>query len=364
MDPTHFIASLEKGRAGLTYFLCGPDRFVHEECRAAILRSVPPEWRAWCLAEFEFKPGELTRELELADQMPMLGGHTYLLFSDPEDFSHAADEDYEGLEKYLAYPSPHATVVFAALEPDRRRRFIQLLEKKAQVVEMLPLARREAAVWLRTYLRRAGVEISPPLAEAVAAKFERENKSTGATRQAAVNLLWMRTEIEKLLTAKPETKQVERSDLEAMVTFREEHEIGRLLAAMAERDFGQALGHLRALLASKESETLLLWCIGDLFRQALKASSAAGYGRGTPYAGAWSRSSNAFSTYEIARQALRTYSRDELALALRLVRGADLRAKSSWKESRLLLETLVWQIIAGRGSEPAFEIKAQIADPV
>ncbi len=351
MDPTQFIAALNSGKPAPAYFLRGPDRFLHEECRTAIVAALPAEARAWCFAEMEFKPGGLARELEGANHMPMLGGHSYFFFSDPEDFKHAGDEDYEDLQAYLESPSPSATVVFAAAEPDRRRRFIQLLEKKAQVVDMLPLGRREAAAWLRSYLRKAGVEIDPQLAETVAAKFE--SQGSRETGRSGVNLLWMRTEMEKLLAARPDAKRLERADLDLIITFREEHEIGKLLGALAERQFGKALAYLRALVASKEPETLLLWCIGDLFRQAIAGAP--------PTSRGWSRYANPFSTYEIAQRAARAYSRDELLLALRLVHGADLAIKSSWKDSTILLEFLVWQIITGKSgsSVPAFKLPEQ-----
>jgi DNA polymerase III delta subunit len=351
MDPAQFIAAFNNRRPAAAYFLRGPDRFLHEECRTAIVAALPAEAREWCYAEIEFKPGRLARELEGANQMPMLGGHSYFFFSDPEDFKHAGDEDYEVLQAYLESPSPSATVVFAAVEPDRRRRFIQLLEKKTQVVQMLPLTRREAAAWLKSHLRRAGVEIDPQLAESVAAKFETEGGKD--TNRPGVNLLWMRTEMEKLLATRPEAKRLERADLELIVTFREEHEIGKLLSALGERQFGKALTYLRALVASKEPETLLLWCIGDLFRQAIKSAPLANRG--------WSRPASPFSTYEIAQRAARVYSRDELMLALRLVRGTDLAIKSSWKDSAILLEFLIWQIVTGKSGQsvPAFELPEQ-----
>jgi DNA polymerase III delta subunit len=352
MDPTQFIAALNRGKPAPVYFLRGPDRFLHEECRTAIVAILPVGAREWCFTELEFTSGRLARELEGADQMPMLGGHSYFFFSDPEDFKQAGEVDYEDLQAYLGSPSPYATVVFAAVEPDRRRRFIQLLEKKAQVVEMLPVARREAATWLKSYLGKAGVEIEPQLAETVAAKFE--TAGGRETTRPGVNLLWMRTEIEKLLAAKPDAKRLERVDLNLIVTFREEHEIGKLLGALAERNFGKAVAFLRALLASKEPETLLVWCIGDLFRQAIKGAPA--YVRG-----GWSRPSSPFSTYEIAQRVACTYSRDESLLALRLVRGTDLAVKSSWKDSAVLLEFLVWQIITARGADSAlaFELPDQ-----
>lgn len=358
MRASEFFAAVRRGKLGPAYFLRGPDRFLHEECRSALIASLPAEAREWCLAEIEFSPGRLARELEGARQMPMLGGHNFLLFSDPDDFKHAGDADVEALAAYLDRPSPFATVVFAAAEPDRRRRFVQLLEKKGEVVELLPLARREAAAWLTNYLARAGVEIDPHLAEEIAAKFEASNdpRKQGAS---GVNLLWARTEVEKVLTARPGIRRLERADLDLMVVFREEHIIGKLLDRIAARDFPAALENLRALLASKESEMLLLWSIGDLFRQALKGG--AGFARGGRGArGSWYRGSNPYSTYEIAPRLHQKYSQQEILQALRHVRQTDLGIKSSWKDSKILLEFLVWRIIVGRGAEsyPSFELPA------
>jgi DNA polymerase III subunit delta len=354
MSPTHFIAALRKGKPAAAYFLRGPDRFLHEECRKAIEAALPPEAREWCLAEIEFQPKRLRQELQGATQMPMLGGHSFLIFSDPEDFKHSTDEDYEALDEYLARPSRFSTVVFAAAEPDRRRRFIQLLEKRAEVVEMLPLGRREAASWLRHYLGHSGVEIAPDLAEEVAAKFESSGEG-GQAKESGVNLLWMRTEIEKLLAGKPGVKRLERADLDLIVSFREEHEIGKLLHAIAERRLPPAYENLRALLSSKQSEMLILWCVGDLFRQALRSRSSPVYGQAASRYGAgrggWSR--NPFSTPELGLVARGKYSHRELLQALRHVRQTDLGIKSSWKDSRILLEFLVWQIIVGKSSGSA-----------
>lgn len=367
MGPTEFIAALSKGKTAAAYFFCGPDRFLHEECRSALIASLPPEAREWCVAEIEFQPGRLKRELDAAAQMPMLGGHNYLLFSDAEDFKGSRDEDYEALNDYLDRPPSFSTVVFTAVEPDRRRRLIQLLEKKTTVVEMLPLTRRDAAAWLKRGLQKDGIEIEGELAEKVAAKFETNRESRGEAKPGGVNLLWLRTELEKVLTAYPQAKRLEAAHFELMVGFREEHVIGKLLRAIADRQFPKALESLRALLASKESEMLLLWSIGDLFRQSLKNTSIAGgrlpasLGSGR---GGWNRFAHPFSTLETAQQAVRAYPREELLHALRLVRQADLGIKSSWKDSRILLEFLLWQIIVGKGSEsvPAFELPTRPAE--
>src|SRR2546428_7558839 len=83
MGPAEFIAAVRKGKPAPVYFLRGPDRFLHEECRRALIESVPPQAREWCLSDIEFQPGRLAKELEGADQIPMLGSRNYFFFSDP-----------------------------------------------------------------------------------------------------------------------------------------------------------------------------------------------------------------------------------------------------------------------------------------
>jgi DNA polymerase III delta subunit len=345
MLPTEFIALMHQGKPGPAYFLRGPDRFLHEECRAAVLAALPPEAREWCLNELEFQPARLKSDLEGALQMPMLGGRSYFLISDTEDFRHAGEEDFEALDAYLARPSSFATVIFGAIEPDRRRRFIQCLEKRAEVVEMLPPNRREAVAWLKAYLRRAQVEVESEIAEQIVQRFEGFGEAARGARGSGVNLLWLRTELEKLLAARPQARRIEKADLGIIVGVREEHEIGKLLAAIADRQCSQALEVLRSLVAGKEPETLLLWCVGDLFRQALRAGPQSGFTRG------WqSRFSNPYSTFEVAPRAAKAYTREELLHSVRLVHAADLAVKSSWKDAQVLLEALVWQIISGRSA--------------
>ena len=106
MRATEFIAAMQKGQVGPAYFLRGPDRFLQEECRKAVVNSIPPDSRQWCLTELEFAAGELAHALEGAEQMPMLGGHNFLLISDPEDFKCAGDEDVEASPRLPGTPLP------------------------------------------------------------------------------------------------------------------------------------------------------------------------------------------------------------------------------------------------------------------
>ena len=182
-------------------------------------------------------------------------------------------------------------MIFLATEPDRAPALCPVAGKSGAACGV---AFARTAGRLRTgrsnFLQHAGVEIAGGLAEEIAGKFEISQDSRSAAGPSAVNLLWMRTEFEKLLTARPGMKRLEPVDLEVIVAFREEREIGKLLRAIGERKCAAALATLRELLASKVAETLILWCIGDLFRQAMRG--VATYGN----RGSWSRGANPYST--------------------------------------------------------------------
>ena len=106
---------------------------------------------------------------------------------------------------------------------------------------------------------------------------------------------------------------------------------------------------------------LVLWCIGDLFRQALKARTSSASAYGASYRGGRGGPSRGpFSTQEAALIAVRKYSQQELLQALRQVHQADLRIKSSWKDSRILLEFLVWQVVVGKASGGPLPVSEQV----
>jgi hypothetical protein len=104
---------------------------------------------------------------------------------------------------------------------------------------------------------------------------------------------------------------------------------------------------------------LIVWCIGDLFRQTLRGGGAP-YGGGR---GSWSRPANPYSTWEIVPLVLRNYPRQELQQALRAVRRTDLGIKSSWKDSRILLEFLVWQVVVGKETSGVPTIGEELPAP-
>ena len=161
MRPTEFITALRKGPVGAAYFLRGPDRFLQEECRKAVVNSIPPDSRQWCLTELEFAAGQLPACARRRRADAHVGRPQFPAHFRPGGFQvKRATRMWKRCARTWSVPRPFSTVVFLATEPDRRRRFVTLLEKKAQLVELRSPDRREAADWVEHFLQHAGVEIA------------------------------------------------------------------------------------------------------------------------------------------------------------------------------------------------------------
>ena len=328
MTPKQFVDRLRRGDWAPVYFFCGEEAFLHQKCRQELLKALPEEAHAWGVHSLEWRAGELAGVLDQASQMPMVGPRNLFLIRDAEDFAHAKEADYEALQGYLRQPPLFSTVVFMAEEPDRRRRFVTLLFKQAEVVEMRRPEAAEVVRWISRLLQRQGVEIDREAAEELAEEFGR-------------NLLWIHTELEKLRLSRPEQKRITVRDLESLVSLAEDHEVTRLLRCIAERKGREALLQLAHLIRSHEPELRLLWHIGHLFRRSLSLSNypdryPARPGRGADL---------------LPRIAARSYSHQERLQALRSVHEADLEIKSSWKDTHLHLEFLIWKIIERSASK-------------
>ena len=330
MTPRQFLEQLRGNRWAPVYFFCGEEGFFHDRCRQVLLRTVPPEVRSWCVHSVDFAPGGLASLLEQAYQMPMMGPRNVFLIRDVGDFSHAAEEDYEALKGYLEKPSLFSAVMFMAEEPDRRRRFVSLLLKRAEVVEMRRPEGADTLRWVAEILRGPGIQIDRAAAETLA-------------RKLGGNLLWIQTELEKLRLGNPGIKRITVQDLDGLVSIAEDHEVNLLLRALAERNGGEALRRLDSLLRSSEPELRLLWHIAQLFRRSLSAPPGGTYPRRFPAGRGGDR--------DLAAQtAARNYSEPERKEVLRFVHEADLDIKSSWKDTQLRLEHLIWRIV-GPGAE-------------
>ena len=322
MTPKQFVDRLRRGDWAPVYFFWGEEVFLHQKCRQELLKALPEEAHAWGVHSLEWRAGELAGVLDQASQMPMGGPRNLFLIRDPEDFSQAKEADYEALKAYLRQPPLFSTVVFMAEEPDRRRRFITLLFKQAEVVEMCRPEAAEVVRWISRLLQDQGVVIDREAAEELTENFGR-------------NLLWIHTELEKLRLSRPEQKRITVRDLESLVSLVENHEVTRLLRSIAERESRKALLQLAHLIRSHEPELRLLWHIGHLFRRSLSLNNYPGRYPARP-----GREADL-----LPQIVAKNYSYQECLQALRSVHEADLEIKSSWKETYLHLEFLIWKII-------------------
>ena len=301
MRSTEFITALQKGQVGAAYFLRGPDRFFQEECRKAVVNSIPADSRQWCLAELEFAAGQLPPRWKAPSRCPCWAGTIFCSFPTRKTSSKPATRMWKRCAATWSAPPPFRRWFLSPRSRTGGGASFSCSKKKLQLVELRSPDRREAADWVKQFLAEEGVEIAAGLAEEIAGKFESSQDSRSAGGPSAVNLLWMRTELEKLLTARPGLRRVERCGPGG--AGRVSRGARDRQAAARHRSSASAPWrwlHCGSCWPARWRKRLILWCIGDLFRQALRGVPS--YGN----RGGWSRGANPYATSEMRPSRRRT----------------------------------------------------------
>ena len=309
LSPASLRAQLAAGEAAPLYLLIGADDVERGAVAREFLSLVEEDLRAFNVERCyggETSPDAL---IEAANVFPLMAARRVVLVSDaervlsPKRESKAADEQAERLERFIAAPSPHATVVFICGSLDMRRRVSKALLKAAQVVDCGTIEDAGAAErWVKARAAQDRVPLEPA---AVRVLVERAGIDIGRLR-GALERVGLYALGQKVITA---------TDVEAAVSPGPE----------AQADFGIA----RAIEQNDAPEAL---------RQ-LRAATEAG---GSP-----------FMILGQVRLAAERVAASRGPAAIGALLRTDLALKSSGGEATALLERLVVELCAPRGTRPA-----------
>ena len=287
LSATALRAQLAAGEAGPLYLLVGAD---------AVERSaVAAEFAA--LVEDELRPFNIDRHhgaditgdalIDAANMFPLMAPRRVVIVLEaerlltPKRESRAADEQAERLERFIADPAPHATVVFVCGALDMRRRVSKLLLREAQVVDCGTIEDPAAAErWVRA---RAAQERAPLDPGAARALVERVGLDIGRLRAALERVTLYAMGRPTITAADIEAAVV--PGPEAQTDFGIAKAIWRDDAAEALRELGRAtesgappfllLGQLRAA-AEKLPPARLSAAVGAVLRTDLALKSSGG----------------------------------------------------------------------------------------
>jgi len=357
-----FVAEVEaaaKGSAPMRpgYVLCGDEIFLHDRCRAAVLKAfVQPDLRDFCLSDLDLATTSIFEVLDHA-QTPSLMAPFQVIFvrNVRQLYTRGAKKDeFAALDRYFRSPNPQALLLFVAdflripsdarrMDMDDKNRFERLTETLGQHCGMVELARvneEDAMRWIVSTAQEAEVRVEPDAARELV-------DALGA------DMMLVSSELEKLLLYAMGRGRITLGDVETMVLGAKQRSLYELTDAISAHDRVRALALLQGLLntsdAGEDAAIGHLYMLARTFRQMLVILEKNVRDSRAIWQALWQGFRiPPFAADDLIRQARRYKSRRELTRALKLVARADLELRSSPPDKRLVLERLVYEL----ASEP------------
>ena len=354
------IAEIESAATGSApmrpgYVLAGDEIFLHDRCRAALIKAFVPEgMREFCLSEHDLSTTTIFDVLDMA-RTPSLMAPFQLLFvrNVRQLYTRGAKkEEFAALARYFKDPNPQALLVFVAdfitIPSDARRmdledknRFERLSETLGEHCGMIELARvneDDAMRWAIQHAQQSETKLDPDAARELA-------DALGA------DMMLISSELEKLLLYTQGRGRITLGDVETLVLGAKQRSIYELTDAISQHDKVRAIALLHGLLNSSEAgeDAAIghLYMLARTFRQMLVILEKNVRDSRAIWQALWQGfRMPPFAAEDLIRQARRYKTRRELTRALRLVARADLELRSSPPDKRLVLERLVYDLAA------------------
>jgi DNA polymerase-3 subunit delta len=355
---TRFVAEIDAAAAGTGklrpgYVLAGDEIFLHDRCRAAVIKAfVPADLRDFCLSDLDLATTSIFEVLDRA-QTPSLMAPFQVIFvrNVRQLYTRGAKKDeFAALERYFKSPNPQALLLFVAdfvripndarrMEMEDKNRYERLTETLGEHCGMVELARvseEDAMRWAVGTAQSENIKMEPDAARELV-------DALGA------DMMLVAAELEKLLIYATGRGRITLGDVETMVLGAKQRSLYELTDAISSRDRVRALALLHGLLnssdAGEDAAIGHLYMLARTFRQMLVILEKNVRDSRAIWQALWQGFRiPPFAADDLIRQARRYKSRRDLTRALRLIARADLELRSSPPDKRLVLERLVYEL--------------------
>ena len=357
-----FVSEIEAAASGQGllrpgYVLAGDEIFLHERCRAAVLKAyVPNEMRDFCLSDMDLANTTIFEVLDRAQTPSLMSPFQVVIVRNLKSLytRGAKKEEFAALARYFKSPNPQALILFIAdfiripsnvqrMDMDDKNRFERLTETLGQHCGMVELARvneDDAIRWAVATAQQSETKLDPDAARQLV-------DALGA------DMMLIASELEKLLLFTLGRGRITLGDAETMVLGAKQRSLYELTDAISSHDKARALALLQGLLnssdAGEDAAIGHLYMLARTYRQMLVIVEKNVRDSRAIWQALWQGfRMPPFAADDLIRQARRYKSRKELTRALRLIARADLELRSSPPDKRLVLERLVYDL----ASEP------------
>ncbi len=351
MTPDQFLRQIQKPGPASVYLFIGPDFYMRDRCRRALIQAVLPEdEREQGFAHHDLSDVELSAALDDARTLSLFAssrviwiagaeaalprGRAIAATSDDEDGK--GKDDSAEVARYIKDPAPGTTVVFDCsryeFDGDDKARIDRVLKFYSAVpnqVEFRRFTEEAAAALAHDLARKAGLEIGGPeialLVEALGGDASR-----------------IASEIEKLSLFAGEKRRITAADIARLVPDAHENTIFELVSALGAGNRSRSLDVLDALVREGEYLPLALSFLATQFRLALVAREA-NLRTSADIQNHFGRIGIRIwrDRAEQLRQTLQVFPKEKLETALKKLFLADRGLRDARPDDRIVMEELI-----------------------
>lgn len=319
------------------YLVYGTEAFLMNETKQLLYENVLQEEEMefnFSVYDLEETPIELA--IEDAETLPFMGEKRLIILQNPVFLTAGktngkVEHNLTKLIAYLEEPAPYSIVVLLAPyeKLDERRKITKQLKKQATVVEAKSLTEKELIDWIRNRVKRQSIDITDEAIELL-------------LTLVGDNLFLLTSEVDKLALYVGNQQQIEKADVEKLVSRSLEQNIFSLVDKVVHRKIDEALRIYYDLLKQNEEPIKILSVISgqfrliyqtkDLSRRGYGEKQIAGYLKIHPY------------RVKLATGQARYFSDEELVRIIQLLAESDYAMKTGAMHKELLIEMFLFKL--------------------
>lgn len=275
MKHTEFFAALKKGEIAPCYLFEGEEEFTKRSALKA-LRSLVAGGDFSAMNDSRLQDPPPDALIAAAETLPFLSERRFIEVRDCAMLLAGKAKEYDEdsavkrLDEYFSHlPDTACIVFFVRGKADGRKKFYQVLKKKAVIVAFDPLDDKELAQWIAKELKKAGKKIAVSTCQRL-------------WFSAGRDLTLLENEIGKLIAYTGDQEEVTEEDIQAVCIKSTEYKIYDMADTLLSGQGVKAFEMLDALLREGEERLMLLSLLGRQCRQLryARAMAAAGAQQG------------------------------------------------------------------------------------
>jgi DNA polymerase III subunit delta len=247
---TDFRRQFDQGAIRPVYLFQGPETFLIAEAIEHVKQTlIKPETEDFNYAKFSGKDTPAADIVDQAQTIPFLNDRRLVVLTEVDAMP--ASEQNRMLT-YLADPNQTTCLIMTAAKLDKRKKFAQMLNTQAEVVQFWKLFERDVPRWISNRAKRAGYSMKPQVAAYLA-------------ELVGNDLRQLENELKKIM-AYSNTHDISLDAVQQVVGDVREHDIFELLDAVSEGNVVETLRILNQLLVEGEQPLKILAMVTRQFR--------------------------------------------------------------------------------------------------